>query len=106
MKTNNVMMRSNFPLLGDVKRGKVRDIYDLYHFLLFVATDRISAFDVILPNGIPQKGPILTMISVLWLEAMEKIIPNHLIAYNPKDYPQVCQPYHEQLDGRSMIVKK
>ncbi len=92
--------------LSVFKRGKVRDIYDLDDTLLMVATDRISAFDVIMGDPIPEKGRILTRISLFWFEVMKPIIDNHVISSNVDDYPGVCQPYAEILEGRSMLVKK
>jgi phosphoribosylaminoimidazole-succinocarboxamide synthase len=95
--------------LNDIKllrRGKVRDIYDLGEYLLLVASDRVSAFDVVLPNGIPGKGKILTQISIFWFNEMKDIISNHLIATDVKDFPAVCHKYSDQLEGRSMLVKK
>ena len=88
------------------KRGKVRDIYDLGDSLLIVATDRISAFDVVLPNAIPEKGRVLTQISKYWFSKMEKIVRNHLISTEVKDYPSACKPHAAVLEGRSMLVKK
>ncbi|MEK6656501.1 MAG: phosphoribosylaminoimidazolesuccinocarboxamide synthase, partial [Nitrospirota bacterium] len=95
--------------LNDIKllrRGKVRDIYDLGEYLLLVASDRVSAFDVVLPNGIPGKGKILTQISIFWFNEMTDIVSNHLIATDVKDFPAVCHKYADQLEGRSMLVKK
>jgi len=95
--------------LGDVKlfnRGKVRDIYDLGEQLLFVATDRISAFDWILPNGIPGKGRILNTMSVFWFDYTRDVIDNHLITADFDRFPDELKPYRDQLEGRSMIVKK
>ena len=89
-----------------IKRGKVRDIYDLGDTLLMVATDRISAFDVVMPNPIPAKGKILTQISLFWFKIMESILPNHVISSNVEDYPDICKPYADILVGRSMLVKK
>lgn len=100
------MLESNFPLLGLPRRGKVRDNYDLTPYMLMVATDRISAFDVVLPNGIPEKGVVLTTLSALWLAKLAEIIPNHLATCDPAEYPRVCQPYIKELDGRSMLVEK
>ena len=101
------MINSNFPALGEPRRGKVRDIYDLgASGLLFVVTDRISAFDAILPNGIPGKGEVLNTLSALWLRALADIIPNHLATTNVNHYPPVCQPYTDQLRDRSMLVWK
>jgi len=95
--------------LGNVKlfnRGKVRDIYDLGEQLLFVATDRISAFDWVLPNGIPGKGRILNTMSVFWFYYTRDIIDNHLVTADFNRFPDELQPYRNQLEGRSMIVKK
>ncbi|MCB2227386.1 MAG: phosphoribosylaminoimidazolesuccinocarboxamide synthase [Desulfarculaceae bacterium] len=91
------------PLLA---RGKVRDIYDLDEHLLIVATDRLSAFDVILPDPIPDKGKVLTQISLFWFEMMADITPNHLVAWEVSDFPAKLKPYAEVLEGRSMLVKK
>ncbi len=87
-------------------RGKVRDIYAVDDKLLLVATDRISAFDVILPTAIPDKGKILTALSVYWFEVMKDIIPHHLITTDVNRFPAACQPHKSQLEGRSMLVKK
>ncbi len=87
-------------------RGKVRDMYDLGDALLIVATDRISAFDVVLPTGIPDKGKILTQMSLFWFDFTKDIIPNHLITADAGAYPEKLRPYREQLEGRSMLVKK
>ncbi len=97
---------TDFPDLNLVKRGKVRDIYDLGDNLLMVATDRISAFDVVMPDPIPDKGIILTQISLYWFEIMKPIITNHVVSADVGEYPAVCQPYAEILRGRSMLVKK
>lgn len=91
------------PLL---KRGKVRDIYDLGDSLLIVATDRISAFDVVLPTPIPDKGKILTLMTIFWLDFLKDIVENHLITADINDYPDVLKSYREVLFQRSMIVKK
>jgi len=87
-------------------RGKVRDIYELGDNLLLVASDRISAFDVILPTLIPDKGKILTALSVYWFEVIKAIIPNHLITTDMEKFPAVCQPHRAKLEGRTMLVKK
>ena len=97
---------TDFQNLSLIKRGKVRDIYDLGENLLMVATDRISAFDVVMPDPVPDKGVILTQISLYWFEIMKPIIENHVISANVNDYPAVCRPYAETLRGRSMLVKK
>ena len=100
------VQETNFPDLNLLKRGKVRDMYDLGDALLMVATDRISAFDVIMDDPIPGKGIILTQISMFWFEAMQTLVPNHVISSNVDEYPAVCQPYAEKLRGRSMLVRK
>jgi phosphoribosylaminoimidazole-succinocarboxamide synthase len=89
-----------------LKRGKVRDVYEIEEYLLIVATDRVSAFDVVLPNGIPDKGKILTQISVYWFNEMKDIIDNHIVATDVKDYPRVLHKYRDILEGRSILVKK
>ena len=94
---------------GDIKllkRGKVRDIYDLGDKLLMIATDRISAFDVVMPNPIPDKGKILSKISLFWFDAIKPLVQNHVISSNVAEYPAECRKYSEELDGRSMLVKK
>jgi phosphoribosylaminoimidazole-succinocarboxamide synthase len=90
-------------LLG---RGKVRDLYAIDDALLLVATDRISAFDHVLGTGIPGKGKILTQISLFWFELLKDLVPNHLIATEVKDFPASLHPYADQLEGRSMLVKR
>lgn len=100
------ILETNFDTLRLLKRGKVRDIYDLDDQLLMVATDRISAFDVVMPNPIPEKGKILTQISLFWFEKMKTLVPNHVISSDPNNFPKACQPYVDTLKGRSMLVKK
>jgi phosphoribosylaminoimidazole-succinocarboxamide synthase len=102
----NLVLKTDFPDLKLVARGKVRDIYDLGDALLIVTTDRISAFDVIMNEGIPDKGYVLTQISAFWFRQMEDIIPNHIISTEVKDFPAQCQKYAADLEGRSMLVKK
>ena len=97
---------TNFQDLNLIKRGKVRDIYDLGEHLLMVATDRISAFDVIMPDPIPDKGIILTQISLYWFEIMKPIIDHHVVSADVNEFPAACLPYAETLRGRSMLVKK
>ncbi|HEY2918023.1 MAG TPA: phosphoribosylaminoimidazolesuccinocarboxamide synthase [Candidatus Binatia bacterium] len=87
-------------------RGKVRDIYSLGDKLLLVASDRISAFDVILPTLIPDKGKILTQLSEFWFGVIDDIVPHHLISTNLDEFPTACQPHRAKLDGRSMLVRK
>jgi phosphoribosylaminoimidazole-succinocarboxamide synthase len=100
------VFETDFPKLNLLKRGKVRDMYDFGETLLMVATDRISAFDVIMPDPVPQKGKILTQISLFWFDAMKPVISNHVISSNIDDYPEICKPYAEMLRGRSILVKK
>ncbi len=101
-----IVFDTNFDELTIFKRGKVRDVYDLGQSLLMVATDRISAFDVIMDDPVPEKGKILTRISLFWFDVMGSIIPNHVIASEVDQYPEICRPYSRQLEGRSMLVKK
>ena len=101
---NRALLQSEIPELKLINRGKVRDIYDLGDSLLFIATDRISAFDVVMPNGSPNKGRVLTQISLFWFDLM-KDIPNHLITADVTTRPELI-PYVDDLKGRSMIVKK
>ena len=93
----------DIPLLG---RGKVRDLYAIGGNLLLVATDRISAFDHVLATGIPGKGKILTQISLFWFELLSDIVPNHLITADVREFPAELAPYVDQLEGRSMLVKR
>lgn len=93
----------SLPLLG---RGKVRDLYAVDDMLLLVATDRISAFDHVLGSGIPGKGKILTQISLFWFDLLGDVVPSHLVASDVRDFPSVLQPYADQLEGRSMLVKR
>jgi phosphoribosylaminoimidazole-succinocarboxamide synthase len=101
-----IILKTDMPDIKFIRSGKVRDIYDLGNSLLLVASDRISAFDVVLPNGIPGKGKLLTRISIYWFRQMEDIIKNHIIATNVDDYPSQCHKYRDQLEGRSMLVMK
>ena len=101
-----VVRETNFPNLRLVNRGKVRDIYQVGANLLIVATDRISAFDVVMDDPVPDKGKILTKISIFWFERLSSIIDNHMITADPDEYPEACKPYKEYLVGRSMLVHK
>lgn len=103
---SDIVMETNLKDIKFLKRGKVRDVYELEDYLLIVATDRVSAFDVVLPNGIPDKGRVLTQISIYWFNQMKDIIENHIIATDVKDYPQILHKYKDILEGRSMLVKK
>ncbi|MBI5056902.1 MAG: phosphoribosylaminoimidazolesuccinocarboxamide synthase [Nitrospirae bacterium] len=102
----DIVLKTEMPDIGVPRRGKVRDIYDLGEHLLLVVTDRVSAFDVVLPNGIPGKGKVLTAISVFWFKMMEDIVKNHIVATDVKDFPQDLQKYKDILEGRSLLVKK
>lgn len=102
----DVLLNSNFEDLKLVKRGKVRDVYEIEDKLLIVASDRMSAFDVVMNDPIPDKGRILTSISLFWFKQLESIVENHLISSDPADYPEVCRKYGSELEGRSMLVKK
>jgi phosphoribosylaminoimidazole-succinocarboxamide synthase len=101
-----VLTQTNYSNLKLISRGKVRDIYDFGESLLIVATDRISAFDVVMIEGIPYKGKVLTQISDFWFEQTKDIIPNHLISSIVYDYPSECKPHWNSLSDRSMLVKK
>jgi phosphoribosylaminoimidazole-succinocarboxamide synthase len=100
------LMNTRFPGMMLAGTGKVRDIYAVDPYLLIVATDRISAFDCIMPNPIPGKGEVLTRMSAFWFDQMRDLIPNHCVSTNPDEYPAVCAPYRDSLRGRSMLVKK
>jgi phosphoribosylaminoimidazole-succinocarboxamide synthase len=106
LMTSGVVSMTEFEALTLKGRGKVRDIYDLGDRLLIVASDRISAFDVIMPNPIPDKGRVLTQLSKFWFDLTKEIVPNHVISTEVKDYPEDCRPYTETLSGRSMLVVK
>jgi len=105
MTTPNVL-ETNLEGLAPPKRGKVRDIYDLGDSLLIVATDRISAFDVVLPNAIPGKGRVLTQISKYWFTRTADIVQNHLLSTDIREYPASCRRHADLLEGRSMMVRK
>ena len=102
---NHALLQSAIPELKPPLRGKVRDVYDLGDSLLFVATDRISAFDCVMPNGIPEKGCVLTQLSLFWFDFF-KNVPNHLVTADVSQYPEILRKHRADLDGRSMIVKK
>jgi phosphoribosylaminoimidazole-succinocarboxamide synthase len=99
------LLTLDLPGIRKVASGKVREIFDLGEHLLFIATDRISAFDCILPNAIPRKGEVLTQLSAFWFGKM-KFVENHLVAVDFADFPAVLKPFEAQLRGRSMIVRK
>jgi phosphoribosylaminoimidazole-succinocarboxamide synthase len=101
-----VLLRTSLPGFELWRRGKVRDVYDLGEQLLVVATDRLSAFDVVLPTGIPGKGVILTQMSLLWFRLLADVVPNHVVTADVDAYPAGLREFREQLEGRSMIVSK
>jgi phosphoribosylaminoimidazole-succinocarboxamide synthase len=106
MKNDTAVYETSFPDLRLHRRGKVRDVYDLGEHLLIVATDRLSAFDVVMPQPVPFKGMVLTQISNFWFSFTKDIAENHLIATEVDDFPPECRKYRGQLRGRSIIVKK
>jgi len=101
----NALLTTNLPFPA-FRRGKVRDVYDLGENLLIVASDRISAFDVVMGEGVPGKGRILTQVANFWFNATRDIVPNHLVATEVAQYPENLRPYADQLDGRSILVRK
>jgi phosphoribosylaminoimidazole-succinocarboxamide synthase len=103
---SETLLTIDIPGLQKLRSGKVREIFDLGDRLLFLATDRISAFDVIMPTGIPLKGRVLSSISKFWFEKTAHIIPNHVLTTEFAGFPAQLQPYQKQLEGRAMIVKK
>src|SRR5438309_7388078 len=104
--TNEPLLQLDLPGVRKVKSGKVREVFDLGDGLLLVATDRISAFDCIMPNGIPRKGEVLTQISFFWFDRFKSLIPNHLLAQAEDPLPAALQPFAAQLSRRTMIVKR
>jgi phosphoribosylaminoimidazole-succinocarboxamide synthase len=102
----DVLLRTEFKEIPVLHRGKVRDIYDLGKHLLIVATDRISAFDVILPNGIPHKGRVLNQISAYWFKTLEDIVAHHMVSTQLEGFPQIPKNLADSLRGRAMVVKK
>ncbi len=103
-KKTEALLQSELKGIPLLRRGKVRDLYDLGEHLLLVATDRLSAFDVILPNGIPDKGKILTQLSVFWFRELN--VPNHLVTADVREMPPLLKPFAGQLEGRSMLARK
>src|ERR1700735_2583492 len=104
--TSTPILQLDLPGVKKVRSGKVREVFDLRDSFLLVASDRISAFDVIMPNGIPRKGEVLTQVSHFWFEKFATLVPNHLLAGANDPLPKNLQPYAAQLARRSMIVKK
>jgi len=101
-----MLLETNFSGLGTPKRGKVRDIYDLDDRLLIVVTDRVSAFDVVLPDGIPDKGKVLNQLSLFWFHQMEGVVKNHVLESDADRFPEPLNKFADELRGRSMIVRK
>lgn len=106
MITKDTLLNLDFSTLPLFKEGKVRSVFDFNQHLLLVASDRVSAFDVILPNGIPNKAKVLTDVSAFWFEQTKHIVKNHFVSSDIADFPEITKPYHAQLQGRSMLVKK
>jgi phosphoribosylaminoimidazole-succinocarboxamide synthase len=104
--SDSAVIRTEFKDLELVHRGKVRDLYEVDDMLLMIATDRISAFDVVMDDPIPNKGKVLTQLSLFWFDFLSDILPNHLITADVDKYPSACQSYLDELRGRSMLVKK
>ena len=101
-----ILLETNLPGVTRHARGKVRDVYQVDGKLLIVATDRISAFDYILPTGIPDKGRVLTQLSIFWFDFLKEITPTHFLTARVSEYPEGLHPYADQLEGRSMLVKR
>ncbi len=103
---HSVLLQTDLPGIELVARGKVRDIHRVGDQLLFVASDRISAFDVVIPNGIPRKGEVLTKLSIFWFDFLKDVVPTDFITANIDEYPESLHPFRDQLEGRSMLVKR
>jgi len=106
LDASSTISQTSIPGLPLWRRGKVRDVYDLGDQLLIVATDRLSAFDVVLPSGIPSKGAVLTQLSLFWFHLLEGVVPHHVVTADVSEYPADLQRHRAQLEGRSMIVAK
>jgi phosphoribosylaminoimidazole-succinocarboxamide synthase len=100
------LLTTDLPDIPVFKRGKVRDVYDAGEHLLLVATDRLSAFDVVLPTGIPGKGRVLTQLSLFWFDLLADVMPNHVVTADVDEYPEKLRRHRDQLEGRSMLVQK
>ena len=100
------VLKTDLPGAVASRSGKVRDVYDYGDGMLIVASDRISAFDVIMANGIPEKGKILTQLSLMWFDLLKSVTPNHLISASVSDFPEAVQPFADILEGRTMWCKK
>lgn len=106
MAQGKVLLSTNLKDIKLFKRGKVRDVYDFEDNLLIISTDRISCFDVILPNGIPDKGKVLTQLSMFWFDFIKELIPHHVITADVHQFPAILKPHQKTLAGRSMLAKK
>jgi phosphoribosylaminoimidazole-succinocarboxamide synthase len=104
--SSSVLLETRLASVPLRARGKVRDVYDLGDKLLIAATDRISAFDCILPSGIPGKGRVLTQMSIFWFDFLKDVVPTHFLTANVDEYPEALAPYRDQLEGRSMLVRR
>ena len=104
--SNPVILETDFSGVERYARGKVRDVYSVGDRLLIVATDRISAFDYVLATGIPDKGRVLTQLSIFWFDFLKDLTPNHFLTATVDEYPKTLKPYRDQLEGRSMLVKR
>ena len=100
------LFETNLNGIQPIARGKVRDIYDAGDFLIIVATDRLSAFDYVLPTPIPDKGRVLTQLTIFWLDLLRDVLPNHFVSADVDDYPAGFRPFRDQLQGRSMLVRR
>jgi phosphoribosylaminoimidazole-succinocarboxamide synthase len=100
------LFETNLSGIQPIARGKVRDIYDAGDFLIIVATDRLSAFDYVLPTPIPDKGRVLTELTIFWLDLLRDVVPNHFVSADVADYPAGFRPFRDQLEGRSMLVRR
>ena len=106
MALETIILRTELPGIERHAQGKVRDVYHVDGQLLIVATDRISAFDYILPTGIPDKGKVLNQLSIFWFDFLRELTPTHFITANVDEYPSALRPFRDQLAGRSMLVKR
>ena len=100
------IFETSLPGIERHARGKVRDVYSAGEFLVIVATDRLSAFDYILPTPIPDKGRVLTALTIFWLDLLKSVVPNHFVSADVGEYPAQFHPYRDQLEGRSMLVRR
>ncbi len=100
------LFETKLPGIEPYARGKVRDVYAAGEFLVIAASDRLSAFDYVLPTPIPDKGRVLTQLTIFWLDLLREVVPNHFVSANVDDYPADFRPYRDQLEGRSMLVRR